>query len=52
MIQLSNDPKIQAEVVVLIEKDVTRLLNRQLKPEAIRDDRYEELLGVDLFDGF
>ena len=52
VIQLSNDPKVQAEVVVLIEKDVMGLLNRQLKPEAIRDDRYEEVLGVDLLDGF
>ena len=50
--QLSNDPEVQAQAVVLIEKDVNALLNRQLMPEAITDERYEGVLGIDLFGGF
>ena len=50
--QLSDDPQVQAQAVVLIEKDVNALLNRQLMPEAITDERYERVLGIDLFGGF
>jgi len=50
--QLSDDPQVQAQAVVLIEKDVNALLNHQLMPEAITDERYEEVLGIDLFGGF
>ena len=52
VMQLSDDPQAQAQAVVLIEKDVNALLNRQLMPEAITDERYEEVLGIDLFGGF
>ena len=52
VMQLSDDPQVQAQAVVLIEKDVNALLNRQLMPEAITDERYEEVLGIDLFGGF
>ena len=52
VMQLSDDPEVQAQAILLIEKDVNALLNRQLIPEAITDERYEELLGIDLFGGF
>ena len=52
VMQLSDDPQVQAQAVVLIEKDVNALLNHQLMPEAITDERYEEVLGIDLFDEF
>ena len=52
VMQLSNDPQVQAQAVVLIEKDVNALLNRQLMPEAITDERYEGVLGIELFGGF
>ena len=50
--QLSDDPQVQAQAILLIEKDVNALLNRQLMPEAITDERYEGVLGIDLFGGF
>ena len=50
--QLVDDPRIQYQAVSLIEKDVKALLNSQLTPEAIVDERYEKGLGIDLFDGF
>ena len=52
VMQLSDDPQVQAQAILLIEKDVSALLNRQLMPEAITDERYEEALGIDLFSGF
>lgn len=52
VMQLSDDSQVQAQAILLIEKDVNALLNRQLMPEAITDERYEELLGIDLFGGF
>ena len=52
IMQLVDDPRIQYQAVSLIEKDVKALLNSQLTPEAIVDERYEKGLGIDLFDGF
>ena len=52
VMQLSDDPQVQAQAILLIEKDVNALLNRQLIPEAITDERYEGVLGIDLFDEF
>ena len=52
VIQLSDGPQVQAQAILLIEKDVNALLNRQLTPESITDERYEEVLGIDLFGGF
>ena len=52
VIQLSDDPRVQTQAILLIEKDVSALLNRQLTPESITDERYEEVLGIDLFGGF
>ena len=52
VMQFSDDPLVQAQAVALIEKDVSALLNRQLMPEAIIDERYERALGIHLFDGF
>ena len=52
VMQLSDDPQVQAQAILLIEKDVNALLNRQLIPEAITDERYEGVLGIDLFDDF
>ena len=52
VMQLSDDPQVQAQAILLIEKDVNALLNRQLIPEAITDERYERVLGIDLFDEF
>ena len=52
VIQLSDDPQVQAQAILLIEKDVSALLNRQLTPESITDERYEGILGIDLFGGF
>ena len=52
VMQLSDGPQVQAQAILLIEKDVNALLNRQLTPESITDERYEELLGIDLFGGF
>ena len=52
VMQFSADPQAQAHAVVLIEKDVSALLSHQLMPEAITEERYEEALGIDLFDGF
>ena len=52
VMQLSDDPQVQAQAILLIEKDVNALLNHQLIPEAITDERYEGVLGIDLFDEF
>ena len=52
VMQLSDGPQVQAQAILLIEKDVNALLNRQLTPESITDERYEEVLGIDLFGGF
>ena len=52
VMQLSDDPEVQAQAILLIEKDVNALLERQLIPEAITDERYEGVLGIDLFDEF
>ena len=52
VMQLSDDPQVQAQAILLIEKDVNALLNRQLIPEAITDERYEGILGINLFDEF
>ena len=52
VMQLSDGPQVQAQAILLIEKDVNALLNRQLTPESITDERYEEELGIDLFGGF
>ena len=52
IMQLVYDPRIQGQAVSLIERDVKALLDRQLTPEAIVDERYEKDLGIDLFDGF
>ena len=52
VMQLSDGPQVQAQAILLIEKDVNALLNRQLTPESITDERYEGVLGIDLFGGF
>ena len=52
VMQLSDDPQVQAQAILLIEKDVSALLNRQLTPEYITDERYQGVLGIDLFGGF
>ena len=52
IMQLVDDPRIQGQAVALIEKDVKALLDRQLTPEAIVDERYEKGLGIVLFEGF
>ena len=52
IMQLADDPRIQGQAVSLIKKDVKALLDRQLPPEAIVDERYEKGLGIDLFEGF
>ena len=52
VMQLSDDPQVQAQAILIIENDVNALLNRQLIPEAITDERYERVLGIDLFDEF
>ena len=52
VMQLSDDPQVQTQAILLIKKDVSALLNRQLAPESITDERYEGVLGIDLFGGF
>ena len=42
----------QESTILLIEKDVNSLLAGELAPNAIVDERYEQELGIDLFDGF
>jgi len=42
----------QESTILLIEKDVNSLLAGELAPNAIDDERYEQQLDIDLFDGF
>jgi hypothetical protein len=50
--QLSLGSGAQISAILLIEKDVNSLLAGELMPSAIDDERYEQKLEIDLFDGF
>ena len=50
--QLSIGFGAQESAILLIEKDVNSLLAGELAPNAIDDERYEQQLDIDLFDGF
>ena len=52
IIQLSIGFGAQESTILLIEKDVNSLLAGELAPNAIDDERYEQQLDIDLFDGF
>tara|TARA_B100001769_G_C22109256_1_gene599714 strand:- start:1171 stop:1701 length:531 start_codon:yes stop_codon:yes gene_type:complete len=52
IMQLSIGFGAQESAILLIEKDVNSLLAGELAPNAIDDERYEQQLDIDLFDGF
>ena len=52
IMQLSIGSGAQESTILLIEKDVNSLLAGELAPNAIDDERYEQQLDIDLFDGF
>ena len=52
IMQLSVGSGVQNSAILLIEKDVNSLLAGELVPSAIDDERYEQKLEIDLFDGF
>ena len=52
MLQLAKGPEQQHETIQLISEDVSSLLDKDLLAEEIQDARYEQRLGLQLFDNF
>jgi len=51
VLQLAEGPEQQQEAIQLIGEDVNELLEKELLAAEIQDVRYEQRLGLRLFDG-
>ena len=51
VLQLAEGPEQQQETIQLISEDVNALLENELLAAKIQDARYEQHLGLRLFDG-
>ena len=51
VLQLAEGPEQQQETIQLISEDVKALLEKELLAAKIQDARYEQRLGLRLFDG-
>lgn len=52
LLQLAEDGETQVHYMAVIGEDIDALLRRQLEPTMIAESRYEELLEIQLFEGF